>query len=326
MAIDTVAGLLDFNASLDISKITDHAIKIKIERFIERQNLDAHSSFDPTRFLSMDLSSIIYGLSPVIFMGTNEWAIKRLLDLDSLDKKTDYYTHRVNCISERVKGRVAFIIIPEKDFVMDRIAKRRLYTDDMDHSLAKLTDAAQAKGNVFVYDNFINALPFWASEDDYAYADSHLLGRDYLSIFFETLDGLGLNSSAIRNNFVIQKARSYGDLNYKFGSALIEHEYYLIPYFLDKSQLLRSGSSSFESPLGKTVQKFMNPNATIKASIEIFGDSHSSIFDQFRLTYLFASIFEKCSFHWVPWGGIPEEFSSDADFVIMEMSQRFVYT
>ena len=39
---------------------------------------------------------------------------------------------------------------------------------------------------------FVRRLPIWASEDDYAYADSHLLSRDYFMLFTEMILKFGL--------------------------------------------------------------------------------------------------------------------------------------
>ena len=101
---------------------------------------------------------------------------------------------------------------------------------------------------------------------------------------------------------------------------------FIFPCFHDDTAELIYGNTTFDSPLGNTVQKFVNRNAKIKLKVSIFGDSHSSIYLQKRFTYLYASLFERCEFHWIPWGGEPENFASDADLVVMEISQRFLFT
>ncbi len=197
----------------------------------------------------------------------------------------------------------------------------------MTQSIEKLKKCCDDLGLGFIHDRFIDELPHWASEDEYNYADTHLLGRDYLCIFYEALEKFGLSKALIQDKIVLRSRRIVGDLNNKFAAPLAENEHYLLPNISVHGAELRGGSSYYEKPLGKTTQFFENTYAPFKAKVEIYGDSHSSIIDQRRLTYLFAAAFERCDFRWMPWGGgTPEEFTSDADFIVMEISQRFVFT
>ena len=146
VSIGDLQSLLEFSQVLKDTDHFDAALRIKIERLIARKALDDDNFFDPARFISSDLSSIMYGLTPVIFMGTNEWAIKRTLSFEELDQKTNYYVHRIQCLSERVSGRLCFIVVPEKDIVMDKIAKRSAETENMDRALIKLSERCSDLG------------------------------------------------------------------------------------------------------------------------------------------------------------------------------------
>jgi hypothetical protein len=85
-----------------------------------------------------------------------------------------------------------------------------------------------------------------------------------------------------------------------------------------------AGTPSFGEPLGSTWQSIRNHRPLDLRKILILGDSHSSILTQHRLTYRFAAIFERCDFFWNPLGLLNNIQQTDADVVVIEMSQRFL--
>ena len=115
-------------------------------------------------------------------MGTNEWAIKRGKNAAFLEQKIDYFQHRIRTVVANSSAKFSFVVVPEKDMVMDKTAKRHHLYQYMDTALNKLSATCQEVGRGFVYDGFLENYPRWVSEDEYAYPDSHLLSRDYLSV------------------------------------------------------------------------------------------------------------------------------------------------
>jgi hypothetical protein len=85
-----------------------------------------------------------------------------------------------------------------------------------------------------------------------------------------------------------------------------------------------AGTTSFGEPLGSTWQSITNYRPLDSRKILVLGDSHSSILAQHRLTYLFAATFERCEFFWNPLGLRDSIQHTDADVVVIEMSQRFL--
>ncbi|MFD1794882.1 hypothetical protein FQV27_05645 [Paracoccus aurantiacus] len=88
---------------------------------------------------------------------------------------------------------------------------------------------------------------------------------------------------------------------------------------------LSEGQAQLVTPLGKNRQRFANSAPAYSDQVTVLGDSHSSIFAQRRLTYLFASAFETVEFAWNPTGnaGIPDLSASRN--IVLEMSQRFLF-
>jgi hypothetical protein len=98
----------------------------------------------------------------------------------------------------------------------------------------------------------------------------------------------------------------------------------MVPALQTERLAVVAGTPSFGNPLGSTWQSISNQAPLLRGKVLVLGDSHSSILAQKRLTYLFAAAFEKCLFYWNPVGVRETPEPSDADFVILETSLRFV--
>jgi hypothetical protein len=97
-----------------------------------------------------------------------------------------------------------------------------------------------------------------------------------------------------------------------------------VPSYQTAAEAEQAGTPSFGEPLGSTWQSISNDNPLLPGKVLVLGDSHSSILAQKRLTYLSAATFEKCLFYWNPVGVREAPDPTDADFVILETSLRFV--
>jgi hypothetical protein len=306
------------NSELDI------ALKIKIDSWMPYiESLDG--TFFPERFISKDHSAALYGQSPVVFLGGNNWAVNRLRSGEDLQDRVEFYKSQIDRVSKQDGRKYCFLIVPEKDFIMDKIANRREFTSATLESMGDLREHCVACGATFVFDDFMSEYPSWVSEDDYVYYDSHLLGRDYVAIFHKIISSLGISASDLGGvpSVVSRQGYGYGDFRYRLLDGRSSSQNFMIPEVKSMGATVKLGNEVFETPMSKNSQTIVNDKYSINAKIAVFGDSHSSIFAQQRLTYLLSSVFRICEFEWNPWGS--RDLKTDADFVLMEMSQRFMY-
>ena len=322
--ITSIAQLRLFNEKLDNDLVLDRALKVKIDSWLPFLG-DPSETFVPERFISEDLTVAIYGQSPVVFLGTNNWAINRLHSNELFEARIDFYKNRVERVMTQGQRKYCFLFVPEKDFLMDKIAGNFDRTQIVDAGMAGFKRFCTEAGASFVFDDFLKTYPDWVSVDDYKYYDSHLLGRDYVAIVRKILTGFVLNVELPQAFFSIVSGLGYGygDFKNRLLDGRKSDPRYMLPQINKHGAILTAGNTDLESPLGKNHQIFKNDTYIVNAKIAIFGDSHSSISAQRRLTYLLSSIFRVCEFTWKPWGGA--DFETDADYVLMEMAQRFMY-
>lgn len=323
-AITNNSQLRSFHENLNKNEVLDRALKIKIDSWLPFLE-DSAETFLPDRYVSDDLTVAIYGQSPVVFLGNNNWATNRLHGHDLFEPRIDFYKRRVKRVMAQGQQKYCFLFVPEKDFLMDKIAGNFELTQNVDAGMAGFRRFCTEAGASFVFDDFLDTYPDWVSVDDYNYYDSHLLGRDYVAIVRKILAGFDLSIELSQAFFSIVSGLGYGygDFKNRLLDGRKSDPKYMLPQINKHGAILTAGNTDLESPLSKNYQLFKNDNYIIDAKIAIFGDSHSSISAQRRLTYLLSSIFRVCEFNWKPWGG--PEFKTDADYVLMEMSQRFMY-
>jgi hypothetical protein len=312
-------GLAKFKAKLNLENTFEKALDYYIETW---KPAPYQVTFEPGRYMSRDLSSIMYGDRPIIFLGSNHWACKRWLSHEEIAAYNGPYVNKIGEIKRQRDNNIAFIVVPEKDIVIDSLLGRQEQIATIKHATAQLR--AAAGDTPFVSDELFSALPAWASADEYTYPDSHLLSRDYYILLNQALQGLGFEKFA-RAEIALESSDFYGDLKNKFDTPLEGEAAYLLPRARrGEGFITQSGSESFETPLSQTEQVFINKNAKFDASIQIFGDSHSSIFASKKITYMVASLFRETTFYWNPFGVRDFNIDMTADYVLMEISQRFV--
>lgn len=306
------------------------ALTLCLQRYglhwLNTMNLPSGTNFNPTAFLAKDLSAIYYGYAPVIFLGSNEWAIKASKDIEFLSEKLRHFRERIRHLVARTDAKICFVVIPEKDYVIDYLAGRYQKIGPMRAAMRCLATECKDAGQGFIFDEFLGKLPDWASHDEYIYPDSHLLTRDYFLILKIIMEKFNINPTEMSGRGLFELGIHFGDLAHKFDPEIADTHYAIKPNKHFSRAVLIDGSQTFESPLGSTYQKFVNYSAPIDARVSIFGDSHSSIFAEKRLAFMASSIFRETNFYWKPWSVDPDDSKTDADFLIMEISQRFLFS
>ncbi len=318
----TVGQLRDFVDALSPSIPFEQALARYARSWTQLANLHPDAPYSPGRFISRDLSAALLGNLPCIFMGTNFWASKRFMTHDEILLNTHAYENRIREIGEVRSHNLAFVMVPEKDVVIDVLRGELDSLGVLPFAMQRFRNSAGSMP--FIFDQLFEQLPAWASADDYAFPDSHLLSRDYFILFEQLLVGFGIHRPS-PGAILFESEPFYGDLHSKFDTRIDWLSGYNYPRFRHPSaKFEQSGSASFESPLADTVQHFRNPDPIINASLEIFGDSHSSIIASKKMTYLLAHTFRETTFYWNPYCVRGGEMKFTADFVLMEISQRFV--
>jgi len=279
-------------------------------------------AFDFHKFISNDMSSIMLGKWPVIFLGSNNWAHKRFLTEEQLKKKLEKWIKHLNHILDK-KIPCFLVVIPEKDSLLRSFLTPSSPNNNPEKVVNNLVLNFQDQ---IVGFSFIDELLKIHEKglDNYKFYDSHLLSRDYLKIFFNILNKLKLLNEIKLDRFLLKPDKLYGDLAKKLHSDLIPEHFLNLEY--KGSQVTQvSGHDTFQNPLRHTQQSFHCQNSCIPASVSIYGDSHCSIYSSRKLTYLFSNVFEKCNFHWDPFSVNNKKSIDQADFVIFEISQRFLF-
>jgi len=281
-----------------------------------------NQTFDFKQFLSDDHSSIMYGRCPIIFLGTNDWATKRFYSEESLNIEMKKWRHHLNSMLDKSTAPIYCCIIPEKDTVLRSFLNPENPISPIDSYTKHLMSGF--KNRIAGYSDLTS---IQATPDknilNYEYYDSHLLSRDYLGIFFSTLQGLNLINDIDIDRIKLKPEPHIGDLSKKLRSTSRPSSYLALSYANESAQLI-SGNESFNTPLRKTQQSFKCNTPMIDAKVTIYGDSHSSIYQQKKLTYLFANTFKRCDFLWDPFCINNQKPMDDSDFIIFEISQRFM--
>ncbi|MEI6799636.1 MAG: hypothetical protein WCO04_10555 [Pseudomonadota bacterium] len=325
--ISNVADLKKFENALDKDDPFSMALAFLIKMTFDRSKHGENGSFfAPREVLSEDLSSAVLGNSPIVFLGTNEWAIKPYLSkaqhMLQIKKYCDHINNIRNIFSDK---KIVLSVIPEKDYVIDKIFYKSERFFAMDEAISDFSTTCSKLGIAFVFNEYIAELRHDQDIGAFNYPDSHLPSLHYLHIFENVIKKLGLDTPYNLENFSFKDDTLYGDLALKFGKSKVTPVNVQTPCVRNEDLTIIAGTPSFGSPLGTTWQSIENRNALITGKVLILGDSHSSILAQKKLTYLYATTFERCDFFWNPLGtrSIPEK--TDADFVILEISQRFLF-
>ena len=282
--------------------------------------------FSIKKFISDDLSGIMYANIPIIFMGTNCWAEKQYLSEDILWLYFEKWrNHVINAISS-IEKPVFLVVVPEKDVIIKRIVGGMVAGDGKCEATIERF-LADFRGLV-CGSSFMDCSLGAEDKDvaDYSYYDSHLLTKDYISIFSEIMRGFALTNPSITSDLGVENDILWGDLDFKLDNPNRKGDFQY-PKIANRVVTQVAGKPTFSDPLRDTWQSFRCENAPLKGKVVIFGDSHSSIYSQRKLTYLLANTFEFCDFYWdsLCMSGRFDKFSG-ADYIVLEISERFLFS
>jgi len=303
----------------------DRAFAFLLDAWTQHHQAGADSRFLPHLVLTEDLSAGMLGERPVIFMGTNYWAAKPYLSLEYCMDKVSQYAKQLQRVREIFGNKkIVLAIVPEKDYIIDKHFLRSGRFQFVEEALSHLGRLCAASDVPLVFNEYVAPLREYEADGDFSYFDTHLPGRHYTQIFSHILGTLGHQWQDIAQSFTMIENSSWGDLQRKFGYITKRLPLPMSLNLKIDSLTIDAGMPSFGEPLGATWQSVHNESPLLPGKALVLGDSHSSILAQKRLTYLFAATFEKCLFYWNPGGLRQNPDSNDADYVILEISLRFL--
>jgi len=314
-----------FCQSLAADSPVDLAFAFLLESWIRLQKVDPDSPFSPLRVVTEDLSAGMLGERPIIFMGTNYWAAKPYLSLDHhLDKVTMYAKHLQSMREIFRRNKLVLSIVPEKDYVIDKHFLQTGRFQWVDEALSHLARLCSDLEIPLLFNEYVTPLREYETESDFSYFDTHLPGKHYIQIFSHFLGQVGYRWHDISGAFTMRNNTDWGDLQTRFGDVATQPQLPMVPALQTERLAVVAGTPSFGNPLGSTWQSISNETPLLRGKVLVLGDSHSSILAQKRLTYLCASTFEECLFYWNPVGIRETPAPTDAEFVILETSLRFI--
>lgn len=323
--LETVGDLRRFSAQLDLSIPEQAALSYYISTWPEFAQSDDHAAFVPGINLSRDRSAVLYGKAPVIFEGTNQWSWKPHFSAQELIAKTKVLQNVVAGIRETNPGaRMTLLLTPEKDYVISRFLLKEDRFSALDEAIAALRVEMEALDIALVYEQPFQGIDKFQTLADFEYKDSHLAGRNYVSVFGFVLASLGVSWPSVKEAFSLKRLPEFGDLATKFENGQATQVHALQPDVPQGDVTQTAGSESFADPLGQTWQDFANASPLVDQSACLLGDSHCSIYAQRKLTYLFANTFRETHFEWNPCGIRKKPDVSSYDNVLLEISSRFV--
>jgi hypothetical protein len=246
-----------------------------------------------------------------------------------MEKVTLYANHLKSMREIFRKNKVVLSIIPEKDYVIEKYFLKTVRFQLVDEAMSYLARLCSEMEIPMLFNEYLAPLSAYETEADFSYFDTHLPGKHYIQIFSQFLGQLGYRWQDISGAFTMHNNpvcgdTHWGDLQTRFGDVDTQPPMPMLPALKAEQHAVIAGTPSFGDPLGSTWQSIANETPLLRGKVLVLGDSHSSILAQKRLTYLCAATFEECLFYWNPVGIRETPAPTDADFVILETSLRFV--
>jgi hypothetical protein len=324
-SLRTVKELKNFITSLDTDSPFSAATANLASSWLTRAHEDGSEKINPHEYLSDDLSAAILGRFPIIFMGTNAWATKPYFGPEYHKSKIDQLLSHLQKVSRNFSGKtIVLALIPEKDYVIDRHFLKSGRFAGIDSATARLEAKCLEMGIKLIHNSYIDPLRRYEARSDFEYLDSHLPARHYFQIFAQIMVALGIDWKKIAPHYTMSERQIYGDLQSKFSGHVPQATWARVPKREHDALSIIGGTATFADPLGETRQMISNAEPICHGKVLILGDSHSSILSSNNLTYLMSSAFELCEFHWNPFAIREDPAPTDADMVVMEISQRFI--
>lgn len=324
-SLKTIGGLKKFLECLDVSIPEQAAISYYIMTwpdFIHGGNKDV---FLPGNFVSRDRSAIMFGEVPVIFEGTNNWAWKSYYPVEDLIDKISLLNNKASRLRNLMPdARMSLVLVPEKDYLISQFLLKEDRFSALNEAIASMHKWLKDLEITLVYEKPFLGINEFQTCSDFEYEDSHLPGRNYVSIFGTYLADLGLPWAKIHKAITLNNMPNFGDLTNKFDWSLPGPVPMMKPNFSQSKVIQTAGTKTFAEPLGDTWQKFFNEEPLVDQSICLLGDSHCSIYERRNITYLCANTFRDTYFEWNPCGIRKNPDIGCYDYVLLEISSRFI--
>lgn len=325
--LTTTGELGDFIAALDPDEGTVEAALIRYAATWPALSSGRDASFDPAAHVSRDLTAALYGTSPCVFLGTNNWAVSATMSREAALERVVRMGNAITRVAQGFEGRpTTVIVVPEKDFAIDYMFRRTGAYEGITGALDELKGKLADVGIRMVFLEPLVDLERFIAEDELSFPDTHLLPRMYLQYVGFAMLEMGYDWDAIHTQATLERHHEFMDLSEKLNSVAASPKDMMVPMFRQSDLRLVEGHETFQTPLRQTWQRVENASPIMEGSVLLLGDSHSSIVQNNKLTKLFASVFRSCEFHWNPCGvngNVPETAS---DHLVLEISQRFVFS
>jgi pentatricopeptide repeat protein len=322
----TVFGLREFLQTLDVSSPPEAALSYYAHTWFDTLSNSDEAVFNPREYLSEDLSAIMFGRCPVIFMGTNRWAEKTYRESSQHEEPMSKMILNLKRLREIYKNqRIVIAVVPEKDYVINSMFIGCGRYGEIDKAVEIFKREIAKLDMVLIFNSPLKGLNNYMEIGDFEYPDTHLTGRNYIQFFSGISNAFELNRTEIDEQLSMERVEVYGDLFGRFSSLSSIPEHTFVPHYPNAMMTLADGFKSFGSPLSSTWQRIFNENPIADEDVLILGDSHASILDQRRLTYLVSGAFRRTEFYWNPCGVRKEVPETTAKYAIMEISCRFLF-
>lgn len=324
-SLKTVGDLRQFRSTLDNLVPEQAALAYYISTWPVYQNANDADTFLPGSSLSPDRSAVMYGSAPVIFEGSNHWAWKPYVPVDTVRSRLRALENLLTGIRRsNESAKMVLVIVPEKDHVISSFFLKEKRFAHLEEAVEQFKRSMTTLDVRMVFDQPFLGIERFQSLEELAPPDSHLAGRNYANIFAFVLSILEVWHSELESLIKLKQVPFFGDLSFKFETVRRVPDFTYQPDSEIGQPILISGNETFASPLGETRQLFHNKTAVIKQSVCLLGDSHSSIYSQRKLNYLFASFFEDTYFEWNPCGIRNRPGYLPYQNLVLETSSRFI--
>ena len=254
----TVGKLKDFFNDLDHSQPEQAAMAYYMQTWpIWNANDDCEIS--PSMLLSGDVSAIMYGSVPVIFAGSNNWCLKPYFSMHSLIEKLDDLVGLILVARNLNRhAQMTVILVPEKDYVISRFLLMESRFDNFYAAVSYFKMKLKSIDVDLIFEEPFRDLVKFQGLADFEYMDSHLAGRNYVTIFGFALQSLGLSWPVVERNIRLRLLPEFGDLAAKFSdtrpTAMLRPQ----PEVSGAKVVQVAGAETFCEPLADTWQEFRN--------------------------------------------------------------------
>lgn len=325
--LKTIKDLKEFRESLSSHSAKDRAFSRYIDSWNILDKVTAAHAFKPTSYVSEDLSCAIFHGCPSVFMGSNSWAKAAETDATFYKKRIAQLASRICCVrKDNPNAIISVAVIPEKDYIITRMLASDSQTDVRDELMHMLRKTLAAHDIHLIFNEFLDGLSAFQTLDDYVFPDSHLPAGNYIQVLARQAVHAGVAWPDIQDKLTFRPHDEYCDLVDKLHIGATNPISIPLPVMSNPEAVLTYGSQTFEDPLGDTRQVLRQAEPIDDRAILILGDSHSSIYEKRKLTYLNSHVFRETTFHWNPCGFRTDVGHVSQSIIAMEVAQRFLFT